>query len=145
MLRCPHGIYMSAVDAAISKSWGCDQCYPDGHPLDGDKSPIMPRSSADVLSRENARTNCVKCLNIRTYFSPTCRHCGTSFPEVEARSVTSQQNTRANAGACPSCRSTIHYETKKVSKWLCADCDTEYTAPAGQRRSAKIGDDDGVA
>ncbi len=133
---------MSGADAAIGKSWGCNACYPDGRPET--ETPVLPRSSGDTLGRDNARETC-KCGNLRTYFSPTCRHCGTPFPDVDAKSVTTQQNTRANVGACPACRSTIHYETKKVSEWECADCGTKYRAPLGQRRESKIGDDNGLA
>lgn len=132
-MKCEHGVYLPAADAASGKSWGCSQCWPDGHP-ETTQVPIMPRSSADALGRDSARETCSACGNIRTYFSKNCRRCSALFPEVESHSITTQQNTRTSTGACPNCRSTIHYETNKVSKWICADCDTEYTAPITQRR-----------
>jgi ribosomal protein L37AE/L43A len=135
--KCAHGIYMSGADEAIGKSWGCDACYPDGRP--DTESPVLPRSSGDALGRDSARETC-KCGNLRTYFSKECRHCGALFSDVDSRSITSQQNTRTNAGACPACRSTIHYETSKVSIWECADCGTKYKAPLGQRRASKEND-----
>ena len=137
--KCEHGIYMSGADAAIGKSWGCCQCFPDGHP-ETVETPVLPRSSADVLTRDNARETCV-CGNLRTYFAKECRHCGAPFPDVDSRAVTSQSNTRVNAGACPACRSTIHYETNKVSEWECSDCGTKYKAPLGQRRAEEAHDD----
>ena len=126
--RCPHDIYMPDADAPTGKSWGCTACFPDGHP-ETTRVPVLPRSSADVLGRDNVRENCSNCGNLRTYFAPNCRHCGALFPDVDVRSVTTQQHTRLSPGACPECRSAIHYETDKKSVWLCADCGTEYKAP----------------
>ena len=36
---------------------------------------------------------------------------------------------RRQAGSCPECGSTVHYETDKKSVWQCADCDTKFKAP----------------
>lgn len=120
--KCVHGIYLTPGD---TKSWGCVQCYPNGH--EGAETPVFPESSGDPLGRDDARTYCT-CGALRLYYTPTCLHCGAAFPEKELRGQRLACNRRVE-GICPACGSTIHYETKKKSRWQCADCDTEYSAP----------------
>lgn len=135
--KCEHGCYWPKNDPV---NLGCQQCNPDG--LGSGSSPVLPRSSGDVLGRrDEVKTNCTKCGNIRTYSSPTCRLCGTLFPEADLRGVINPANIK-QVGNCPDCGSAVHYDvlTKagavKKSEWQCADCDTIYPAPnrAGDER-----------
>ncbi len=131
--RCEHGLYVSPGE---SKSWGCAQCYPDGH--FAGPTPILPRSSGDPLNadRTDKMENCNNCGGIRTYSSTACRACGTPFPIDNSQGrVQASANVHA-AGTCPKCGSAVHYETKKKSRWRCVDCDTIYPAPA--RKVPKI-------
>lgn len=131
--KCPHEVYWPAKD---SVNLGCQQCNPDG--LGVGSTPVLPRSSGDTLGRrEEPKTNCVKCGNIRTYCTPNCRHCGTPFPEADLRGIVNPSNIK-QAGTCPACGSAIHYDVLdkagkvKKSEWQCADCDEKYPAPKRQ-------------
>ena len=129
--RCSHGVYRAPGD---TKSWGCVQCFPDGH--DAGPSPVLPRSSADPLNaaRTAKQSECTQCGGLRTYSSTNCRACGTPFPIDDAAGrVQGSANAHA-AGTCPSCGSAVHYEISK-SRWQCSDCDTIYPAPA--RKAAR--------
>ncbi len=126
--KCEHGVYFPANDEV---NLGCQSCNPDGLPAGSE--PILPRSSSDGLGRQEKKENCKQCGNIRTYFSPNCRHCGALFPEVELRGIINPSNI-TQVGACPKCHGTVHYEVivrGKVlkSRWECSDCGEIYAAP----------------
>lgn len=123
--RCEHGIYRSPNE---TKAWGCVQCYPDGHPAG--PTPVLPRSSADPLNANRTeKLEACDCGCPRTYSSTQCRACGKPYaPDSSLGRVQGSANAHAQ-GVCPACSSTIHYATKKLSKWACADCGTEYPAP----------------
>ena len=122
--KCFHGVYWPAADKV---NLGCQLCNPDGMPTGAD--PILPRSSSDTLGRDETRECCTHCGNIRTYFTPNCRHCGGAFPEDDSRGHKQVTANRRQAGACPECFSTIHYETNKKSIWECSDCGHKFRAP----------------
>lgn len=118
-MSCPHGIY---------NEWGCQQCNPA--PELGGAAPQLPRSSSDPLNADKTSKleSCQQCGNLRTFFAPACRFCGTAFPIDE---TTNRVQGTANAhaeGVCPDCGSTVHYEARG-KKWQCADCDKIYPAP----------------
>lgn len=128
--RCKHGVYLPPNDQESGLAWGCQLCYPAGHPeTEGAEAPVLPRSSGDTLCRrDDARETC-SCGNLRTYFTANCRHCGAAFPEDSLRGREQGTANRRQAGSCPECGSTVHYETDKKSVWQCADCDTKFKAP----------------
>ena len=134
MNRCEHGIYISDADLPSGKSWGCNFCYPEGHP-ETTQAPILPESSGDPLGRDRSRKMCAKCGNMRTYYDKACVECGEPFPEEELRGKRSASGGKRLPGCCKECGSTIHYETKKKSIWCCADCGSEYKAPMGRSHS----------
>ena len=138
--KCQHDVYWPSADPV---NLGCQQCNPSGLGNDG-SIPLLPRSSSDALGRPDKKENCKQCGNIRTYFSPNCQHCGAVFPEVELRGVINPSNI-TQAGACPKCHSTIHYEVVRNGKvlksvWCCADCENEYKAPS--RAGDEINDEE---
>jgi ribosomal protein L37AE/L43A len=124
--KCEHDIY--------GDGWGCQQCNPA--PPIGGATPILPRSSSDPLnSTKTDETETCPCGCIRTYSQGKCLACGLVY---EISDNNSRQQGAANStqtGVCPTCGSNIHYELKK-SLWKCADCDTEYKAPARIRKAA---------
>lgn len=124
-VRCEHDVYLSPSDVASGKSWGCQQCYPEGHP-ETSQEPILSRNS--IETKQLASTDCTRCGCVRTYSSPNCRSCGQPFPELV---YDDSSNARNNPGACPVCGSTSHYETKRRSFWQCVECLKEYRAPKG--------------
>jgi len=124
--KCGHGCYVSPGDTL---SWGCQQCYPTGHP-DATATPVLPRSSGDTLGRENGeRATCIACGCLRTYFTANCRNCGVQFPDDDACGHGQTTANRRQTGECPKCGSAVHYETDKISIWCCADCGEKYRAP----------------
>ena len=144
MNRCVHGVYLSVSDSLSGLAWGCQQCFPAGHPESGSE-PVLPRSN-EGLNRRDKKENCKQCGNIRTYFSPNCRHCGAVFPEVELRGIVNPSNI-TQLGACPNCHSSVHYEVVVhgrvlKSKWQCAECDEIYNAPkrAGEDFNEEVQD-----
>ncbi len=122
--KCKHGVYLSPNDADSGLSWGCQQCFPDGHPESTD-IPVVIRTEPETVA---ASTNCTRCGCVRTYSSPNCRSCRQPFPELV---YDDSSNARNNPGACPVCGSTSHYETKRRSFWQCVECLKEYRAPKG--------------
>jgi DNA-directed RNA polymerase subunit M/transcription elongation factor TFIIS len=92
--------------------------------------PVLPRSSGDTLGRKDSgRETCRACGNLRTYFTTNCRNCGAQFPDDGLRSRNQATANNRQAGECPKCGSTIHYDTEKKSIWCCADCGEKYRAP----------------
>ena len=129
MRKCSHSVYWPAGDAL---AFNCQMCNPDGTGTGA--TPVMPRSSADPL-RYNAQSKelefCPDCGNMRTFAFPACRNCNYIF-KAEG---TSREQVLANAripGVCPDCGSAVHYATKKLNTWECADCGTKY--PAAKRK-----------
>ena len=125
--RCEHGVYLPEGQ---TKAWGCQGCYPEGHPeVDGQKL-VLPRSvnfSADIdINR------CPKCSgpllsSFGTANVGRCVSCNEDFV-IETRNPSARANTK-QAGSCPECGSNIHYETSDKKFWTCADCANEYAAP----------------
>lgn len=124
--RCEHGLYVPPGD---TKSWGCAQCYPDGHGTG--PTPILPRSSADTLNADRTAKmdTCNNCGGLRTFSSTACRACGTPFPTDNSLGRAQGSANVHAAGVCPKCGSTVHYETKKASQWECSDCGKLFPAP----------------
>jgi len=126
--KCKHDVYLSPSDQDSGLAWGCQQCYPNGHP-EVKIEPILPRSSCAVIMQGMVTlTNCTSCGNVRTYYSPTCRVCGMTFPEAELRGREGTSN-RKQIGVCPDCASTVHYEVPGKKLWECCDCGKKFRAP----------------
>lgn len=121
MRKCAHDVYWPDKDAI---AYSCQQCNPDGT---GDgPTPVLPRSSSDPLTSDKSDKveTCEKCGNIRTYFSKECRFCNHPFPIT----TNGRQQATANihqAGTCPACGSTIHFDLGN-GKWECCDCGVTY-------------------
>lgn len=124
MAKCNHGVYIPEGETI---SLYCSICNPNGIP-DG-PVPMLPRSAGDLSnsSKTGGREYCPKCECPRTYSKPICRVCSYMWPIEETGRHQGGANARPE-GACPHCGSLIHFETKKKSVWLCADCDKEYKA-----------------
>jgi ribosomal protein L37AE/L43A len=126
MLRCQHGVYMSAADATTGKAWGCQQCSPEGHP----EAVVEPRLPRKQTTLDGDFEFC-SCGAFRATFDEritVCQACGKPFADTDYRG---RIQNRANAvtGGCPACGSTVHYQTARKGIWMCADCEQEYEAP----------------
>lgn len=121
--KCAHGVYRPSADPI---AYSCQMCNPDGT---GDgAAPQLPRSSADPLNADKTdKLETCSCGNMRTYFSKDCVLCGKPFPVDDERGRAQGSANAHQAGVCPACSSTVHYDNG--AKWQCADCDTVYPAP----------------
>lgn len=129
MDRCAHGLYIPEKDRPTGKSWGCQQCYPDGHP-EATAVPVLPNVTNRPLAfrRSGEVETCASCGNVRTFFSDECRVCRAKFPEQPFDDSDPLSGGRHLISGCPSCGSNVHYEGKRKSVWVCADCGAEYRA-----------------
>lgn len=125
-IKCEHGVHLSPGETL---SWGCQQCYPNGHP-EVTENPVLPRSSGDTMGRkESERELCGSCGNMRTYSGPACLRCLTPFPDDGHRGRGQVTANSRQVGACPECGSCVHYDTEKKSVWECSDCGEKFRAP----------------
>lgn len=122
--KCEHGVYFPAGDPV---NLGCQLCNPDG--LGAGEAPVLPHSSGDTLHHKTSTVDTCVCGNVRTYSLPNCRVCHRPFPETEQRGRSQTAANSRQAGVCPECGSTVHYEMLKKGWWCCADCECEYRAP----------------
>lgn len=123
MRRCDHGVYLPEGE---TKAWGCQSCYPQGHP-ETTKAPKFNRRSALDITSSGKLPKCPKCNVPISVALGGCPDCGIAIEND------GDQNLRANnkqQGICPSCSSGIHFETASGKKWECADCGEIYDAPS---------------
>lgn len=123
--KCEHGVYWPEGHEVAHS---CQQCNPGGTGTGA--TPVLPRSSSDPLfaTKTKDAETCGTCGNLRTYYAPNCRACGTVFPPTELRGREQGTANLHTPGVCPNCNSTVHYELS-TKRWECADCGTTYKAP----------------
>lgn len=123
MNRCSHGVYLPEGETL---AWGCQSCYPNGHPEEDSQQPIFNHRGALKLTGTGKLPKCPTCnVPVPVSDKGVCAICSTPFEINEATHL------RANAkqpGICPGCGSGIHFETGNAKVWKCADCEQEYPA-----------------